>query len=322
MTFNVAIVGPGRSKQGTGPYIARTFKQLGCHVQAVVSSSLNSATQAAEQLKNDYAIECRAYSSLEELLSHNAIDIVAICSPANSHYQHLNTALQANCHVFCEKPLWWQYNKKLSPDDTQTITRQATELINLCHANKKILQLNTQWPYTLSSYYELYPQIKNRQAIDSFAMWLAPQSTGSAMVVDTASHVLSMLYTLVGAGKINHVEISYTGSNNQDMQLEFDYLHAYGDTRTTVLLASSDTFPKSAAYAINGYRVDRHVELPDYLISLRSESSQIPLEDPLVCSVKNFISTIHSKAATDEVAIIDGMTQLAQLYQAVTQHNS
>jgi len=323
MTFNVAIVGPGRSKQGTGPFIARTFKQLGCNVQAVVSSSHDSATQAADTLKQDYAIECCAYSSLDEVLTQHEIDIVAISSPANTHYQYLKTALQASCHVFCEKPLWWTDEKNVSDNEIHNITQQATELASLCHAKKVLLQLNTQWPYTLASYYQLYPQIKSQQTIESFSMWLAPQSNGGAMVVDTVSHLLSMLYTLVGAGKISNIETNYSGSgNNQDMQIEFDYLHAFGDTRTSLLLTSSDTFPKPAAYAINGLRVDRHVELPDYLISLHAEDNKLPIEDPLVCSVKNFISTIHSKATSDEVALIDGMTHLAQLYQAVTQHRN
>ena len=92
-----------------------------------------------------------------------------------------------------------------------------------------------------------------------------------------------------------------------------------GDTRVSISLVASDTFPKPAAYAVNGLRVDRHVELPDYLISLRTTDNQLPVVDPLECSIKNFISTIHSKASSDEVAIIDGMTHLAQIYQEVTQ---
>ena len=125
----------------------------------------------------------------------------------------------------------------------------------------------------------------------------------------------------VGNGKINNIESNYHETNDdQDLQIDFDYLYALGDTRVSILLTSSNTFPKPAAYAINGQRADRHVELPNYLISLRSAEHQLPVEDPLVCSIKNFISTIHSKASSDEVALIDGITHLAQIYQVVTQH--
>ena len=75
--------------------------------------------------------------------------------------------------------------------------------------------------------------------------------------------------------------------------------------------------PKPAAYAINGKRVDRHVELANYLISLRTFDKQLPVVDPLVCSVKNFLGSIYSKSSLDETALIDGMTHLAQIYQAI-----
>lgn len=320
MTLKVAIVGPGRSKQGTGPFIARTFKQLGCDVQAVVSSSLGSAEQAAQSLKSDYQIECSAYKNLQQLLNNHSIDVVAISSPVDSHLGNLSAAIHAGCHVFCEKPLWW--SKSTATKDTQSITNQATELVHSCNANKVLLQLNTQWPYTLPTYYELYPQLKKQKSFESFSMWLSPQSHGCTMIIDAAPHLFSMLYALLGSGKMNNIESNYKSNRHntnpeQDLLITFDYLHTFGDTRVSISLISSDTLPKPAAYAINGLRVDRHVELPNYLISLRSDEHQLPLVDPLASSIKNFISTIHSKVSSDEVALIDGMTHLAQLYQAV-----
>ncbi len=321
MTFKVAIVGPGRSKQGTGPFIARSFKQLGCDIQAVVSSSLKSTNKTVSDLKNEYAINCVAYESLEALLQNHTINIVAISSPVESHHQNLITAINAGCHVFCEKPLWWSKTQPTSKSDIGKITKETTELVHACHTNNVLLHLNTQWPYTLPTYYDLYPQLRNQPDIDSFAMWLSPQSTSGTMIIDTVSHLLSMLYVLVGNGKINNIESNFHAvSDDQDLHIQFVYIHAFGDTLVSISLTSSNSFPKPAAYAINGLRADRHVELPDYLISLQTAERQLAVEDPLVCSIKNFLSTIHSKASSDEVALIDGMTHLAQIYQAVTQH--
>ncbi len=320
MTLNVAIVGPGRSKQGTGPYIARTFNKLSCNVQAVVSSSAKSTNAAVEMLRNDYAIACEAYESLDDVLKHHEIDVVAISSPAESHIDYLQTAIDAGCHVFCEKPLLWPAQKITSSKDVDLLTQQAIHLIKQCNKNMTVLQLNTQWPFTLPTFFELYPAFKQENAISHFSMWLAPQSDGDTMIVDTFSHVLSMLYALVGAGKINNIESNFQLRNeNQDLKIEFQFLHARGDTHVCVSLCSSDTFPKPAAYAINGHRVDRHVELPNYLISLHSSDKQMPVVDPLESSIKNFIGSIHSKATSDEVALIDGTTHLAQIYLAVTQ---
>ena len=320
MPLSVAIVGPGRSKQGTGPFIARAFKQLGCDIKAIVSSSLKSAQFASENLANEYSIECKAYAALDELLDKHSIDIVVISCPADSHFDYLHTALTKSCHVFCEKPLWWSNEPLKSLNDVDRITSEAINLVNICNANQLVLQLNTQWPYTLPTYYELYPQLKEQSKVETFSMWLAPQSRDDKMIVDSVSHILSMLYTLVGAGKINNIESNFAQlTSDNDLLIEFDYLHAIGDTRVSISLVTSEAFPKPAAYAVNGLRVDRHVELPDYLISLRTTDNQLSVIDPLECSIKNFISTIHSKASSDEVALIDGMTHLAQIYQAVTQ---
>jgi len=200
------------------------------------------------------------------------------------------------------------------------ITSKTIALANECNNKRLVLQLNTQWPYTLPTFYELYPQLKLESTISTFSMWLAPQSEGESMVVDTISHPLSMLYTLVGAGKVSNIRSNFHQLQaEQDLQIDFEYLHARGDTQVSISLCSSDTFPKPAAYAINGFRVDRHVELPNYLISLQSCDKNMHVVDPLESSIKNFISSIHSKATSDEVALIDGATHLAEIYLAVTQ---
>ena len=320
MTLNVAIVGPGRSKQGTGPFNARTFKKLGCDVQAIVGSSAESANSAAEMLKNEYEIHCEAYTNLNELLSNHEIDIVVISSPAETHLDYLAVAVEAGCHIFCEKPFWWPSGSIKNEYEIEALAKKAILLIKQCNKHKTVLQLNTQWPFTLPTFFELQPKSVENNKITNFAMWLAPQSDGEMMIVDTLSHILSMLYALLGSGKIERINSNYKQRlEKQVLKIEFEYLHAHGDTHVDVSLCSSDTVPKPAAYAINGFRVDRHVELPDYLISLHSSNKHMPMIDPLESSVKNFLSTIHSKATSDEVALIDGMTHLAQIYLAVTQ---
>ncbi len=319
MSLNVAIIGPGRSKQGTGPYIARTFHELGASISGVVSSSLVSATRSAKKLKSEFGIDCHAYTNLHELLENSSIDIIAICSPSDSHHQYLNPSIQAGLHLFCEKPLWWPSTEITTDADVQHITAETTKLVRLSKAKNVVLHINTQWPFTLPTYYEIFPQQEHAvEAVKSFSMWLSPQSTDKEMIVDAAPHLLSMLYALVGAGRIQNIESNYQSKRSKDeLNIEFEYLHATGDTKVSFSLNSTNTIPKPAAYAINNKRVDRHVELSNYLISLHTSDKQLPVVDPLVCSIKNFLSSIYSKSSSDEVALIDGMTHLAQIYQAV-----
>lgn len=48
---------------------------------------------------------CRSYLSIEELLHNHQPDVVAVCTPNGLHATHAIAALQAGCHVVCEKPM-------------------------------------------------------------------------------------------------------------------------------------------------------------------------------------------------------------------------
>ena len=45
------------------------------------------------------------YASFEELLGHEDLDAIAICSPTDEHASHVIAAANAQKHIFCEKPL-------------------------------------------------------------------------------------------------------------------------------------------------------------------------------------------------------------------------
>ena len=315
MSLNVAIVGPSRNRQGTGPYVAKVFHQLGANLCAVVSRTSKSAGLAAKRLKTDHGVDCAAFANMEEMLDSTPVDIVAICSPAAVHGQHLNPAIEAGCHIFCEKPLLWPREGVDSSVEAQRLMAETARLVRLCDRKNIHLQLNTQWVFTIPGFYALYPPPPD-QTIETFSMWLSPQSTGKDMIVDAVPHLLSMLYALLGAGRVYDIR-HRRPADAPGLQIEFDYLHASGDSKAALFLNPVDTVPRPAAYAINNLRVDRHVDLPDYLISLLAHGEQLPIVDPLVCSIKNFIGSIHSGSALDEPALIDGMEHLLQIFQAI-----
>lgn len=46
-----------------------------------------------------------AYAHYDELLGHEELDAVIVCTPTDAHADHVVAAAQRGCHVFCEKPL-------------------------------------------------------------------------------------------------------------------------------------------------------------------------------------------------------------------------
>lgn len=319
MSLNVAIIGPGRSRQGTGPFVAKTFFDLGCCIKGIVSSSLPSAKRAARILKSDFEIDTECFSSVDDLIESTPVDVIAICSPIKSHRRYLDRAIKAGAHIFCEKPLWWPMGIRQKENEVEAIMSDTRRLVGRCKTQNLYLHLNTQWPFTLPTYYRILSMQKlPAESIESFSMWLSPAGTGRSMIVDSVPHLLSMIYALVGSGRVKNIEAqSEPNASESEIDIKFDYLHAKGKTKASLCLRSTKEVPKPAAFAINKLRVDRHVDLKDYNMSLRSSDIRLPLVDPLASSIKHFLSCIRSGVSVDEEALVDGMVHLTQIYQAV-----
>lgn len=78
----------------------RAARAAGGRPTAIASSSLESATRAAEELGYE-----RAAADPLEVIADERVDIVHICAPNATHFAYARAALAAGKHVICEKPL-------------------------------------------------------------------------------------------------------------------------------------------------------------------------------------------------------------------------
>lgn len=316
--YRVAVVGARRKRQGTGEYVAREFVRCGCEVQAIVGTSPATVELACAALRERYDIECNGYTSLAALLDAERVDVVAVCSPPNAHLSQLELAAQVGCHVFSEKPLWWSDTLVSAADEVRERTEQ---LLRSFLKHHRYLALNTQWPFTLDAFRRLHPRalIAGRPP-ERFSMWLSPTSGGRQMLVDSAPHLLSMLYALAGPGEIGQIRGEYRDlpeyGARSAMQLSFIYRHAQGATEVELSLSRCAQSPRPAGYSVNGFGVQRHIELPGYLLSFSANGESVPVPDPLAAAVADFVRSLESGHAPDRTHIVDGMMQLQQLVAA------
>lgn len=92
LTF--AVVGCGKIGSRHAEHIHRLANLIAvCDVDA----------EKAEGIAHQYNIH--SYSSLEEMLTSVKPAVVAVCTPNGLHAAHTITALLADCHVVCEKPM-------------------------------------------------------------------------------------------------------------------------------------------------------------------------------------------------------------------------
>ncbi|HLI87575.1 MAG TPA: Gfo/Idh/MocA family oxidoreductase [Ktedonobacteraceae bacterium] len=83
-----------------GPFHAKAISSLpDAQLVAVADIEPEKARKLAEQ----YGVT--PYSSLENMLSRERLDVVDVCTPSGMHGEHACQAMRAGCHVIVEKPM-------------------------------------------------------------------------------------------------------------------------------------------------------------------------------------------------------------------------
>lgn len=97
--LGVAILGTGDVSNGH----IRAWKT---HPETEVRAILSRDRARAEAFVRAHGLEgCRAYTSLDELLKQDGLDIVSICTPHHLHAEQGIAAAQSGRHVVVEKPV-------------------------------------------------------------------------------------------------------------------------------------------------------------------------------------------------------------------------
>lgn len=111
-----AIIGCGQIAQRHAEHINNVGK-----LQAVCDIKIEKAWNLQEKYGDDESIkDVLACSSIDQLLKYEKrIDVVSICTPNYLHAEHAIKALQAGCHVLCEKPM------AISVDDCRSMIAEA-----------------------------------------------------------------------------------------------------------------------------------------------------------------------------------------------------
>lgn len=96
MKYKWAIIGCGHIANE----MAQAMDKMGYKFSAIASRTYDNAVEFAKK----YGID-DIYTSVEEMLKDDSIDIVYIATPHNSHIKYLKMALEAKKHVLCEKAI-------------------------------------------------------------------------------------------------------------------------------------------------------------------------------------------------------------------------
>jgi hypothetical protein len=314
MALRACVIGARRRVLGTGPYVARFLSASGCELVGILGTSEASVAEAQRVLARDYGLAPKGYIELETMLRRERPDIVAICSPNAAHRAQLEACCRAGAHVLCEKPLWWP----AGDPDPRALGLEARRVAEGFAASNLLLRLNAQWPQTLPAYLALQPENRGC-AVKSFEMRLSPVLSGPIMLIDSASHLLSMLEALVGLGRIEAPSARWGGDEASSLLVSFSYASGRGDVDCRFRLQRCPEPPRPAWYAINGRRAERRISLPAYEMEFVDGERSVPLEDPLKLHVEDFVQSVRRGAPTEVESLVASLENLALLTRVVKQ---
>jgi len=113
------------------------------------------------------------------------------------------------------------------------------------------------------------------------------------MIPESLPHPLSLLYCLLGAGKIEDVGFESRGEG--EMGIRFTYLFGTKACDVAVRLVHQRTPPREFSFGFNGKVVVRSLDLQNYEIYFNYEDKKLRIRDPLELSVKNFMEAVEKK---------------------------
>lgn len=219
MKINFAIVGCGRIGQRHAEHISTI---------GTLAAVCDTDPKKAEALGNKFS--CHVYYDIDKLLSEEQkIDVVSVCTPNGLHAEQTIKALQADCHVLCEKPMATtvidcenMINESLKRNKRLFIVKQ-NRFNPPVVAIKKILdegklgkiysiQLNCFWNRDLKYYEE--------------SDWKGTKKLDGGTLFTQFSHFIDLVYWLIGDVKSVH---SFTNNYHHNGIIDFE------DTGTAIL---------------------------------------------------------------------------------------
>jgi len=307
----VIVVGGRRKRQGTGPFVTRAFAKAGANICGIVGTSRQTVELARQELKDRFDIRCQGYESLDQAVKAEKPEILAVCTPSDVHLEILEKTAAFGIHCLCEKPLWWENSHPNRLEKTSS-------LLNTFRKNQYYLQTITQWPYTLDYFFKLFPGEKN-EPVRKFEMELSPRDEKKDMIPDSVPHLLSMLYALVGYGRVESPGVRILNHEKRHWEISFIYRTPQTRVETALHLIPVEKPPRPAAFAINGKKVHRKIRSPGYSFYFEANGNSLSIPDPLDLLVVSFLEKVYCQEPLDYDRLLCGMEGLDALDTTVQQ---
>jgi predicted dehydrogenase len=198
-SMRVAIIGPGQIAENVHAAYYATNPSL--TLAAACGRDLARTRAFADKLGIP-----AAYDDVGQMLREAKPEIVSVCSPNILHYEHVMQALEAGCHVLCEKP------------PAMTVA-QADEMRQAAQKANRVLAYNFHHRFALDSallreqvqagalgdVYVTTAKALRRSGVPSWGNFISKDSQGGGPLIDLGIHMLDAALYVLGFPKVKQV---------------------------------------------------------------------------------------------------------------------
>jgi len=191
--LRIGIIGTGGIARG-----AHIPNYLKLRDRVEVAAIADVSREAAEQCAKQFAIP-EVYGSYEEMLGRAKLDAVSVCTPNKFHADATIRALEAGCHVLCEKP------PAMTPEEAEQMERTAERM-------NRILTYGFHYRHTqqvqalkrfidageLGDIYTGRITAMRRRGIPGWGVFTNKELQGGGPLIDIGVHMLDTALYLMG----------------------------------------------------------------------------------------------------------------------------
>jgi predicted dehydrogenase len=314
------------------------YKRLGGEVELAAVADVN--LERARQVAAEHGIS-GVYHDYRAMLAAERLDAVSVCTPNALHAPASLAALEAGCHVLCEKP------PAMSPEEVSAVAETArrtgriyTVALNFRFDPEVVLAKRFIDGGGLGEIYAARVRVRRRRGVPSWGGFTNKRLQGGGPMIDMGVHFLDVALYLMGYAAprqilgttytkvANRTEVMAWGAYDRD-GYEVEDL-AFGmitlDSGATVLIEASfaDNCPKEENYVLlSGTKAG--LELPPLRI-FREECGALtdttihwlPRQDMYAEEVRHFVACCRGDerpvVTPDQAVILQQM--VSGIYQS------
>lgn len=203
--LRLAFIGAGQIAQTT--HLPNYKSMEGMEVSGISDIVPDTARRAAEK----FAIP-HFYSSHLEMIEEIKPDAVVICVPNRFHCRTVLDALEAGCHVFCEKP------PAITVEEAKQMEEKAAEMeriltygFHLRSSEEVRILHDAVYSGEMGEIYHIDVKWNRRRGVPGWGSFTSREMQGGGPLIDIGAHVLDAAMYVSG-----YPEIAYVCASEND----------------------------------------------------------------------------------------------------------